>query len=95
MKCKEVTSETFAMFVNGKYQNMKARPTIMKDEAAVVTRIGFQWVISKKAIVGSHAAPDAPGEASRKPFADYLVKSKAMPIEEADADAPEAAEVAE
>jgi hypothetical protein len=83
MKCKEVTSETFAMFVNGKYQNMKARPTIMKDEAAVVTRSGFQWVISKKAVVGSHAAPDAPG--ARKPFADYLVKSKAVPIEEADA----------
>ena len=67
----------------------------MKDEAAVVNSIGFQWVISKKAVVGSHAAPDAPGEASRKPFADSLVKSKAMPIEEADADAAEAAEVAE
>ncbi len=93
MKCKEITSETFAMFVKGKYQNLKARPTIMKDEAAVITRIGFQWVISKKAVVGSHAAPDAPGEASRKPFADYLVKSKA--IEEADADAADAAEVAE
>ncbi len=68
----------------------------MKDEAAVVTRIGFQWVISKKAVVGSHAAPDAPGEASRKPFANYLLKSNAMPIAEADeaSDAVEAAEEA-
>lgn len=76
MKCKEIITETFATFVNGKY--MKARPTIIKNEAVVVHSKRGNWVINTKAVVCSHDAPDAPGEASRKPFADYLVKSTAV-----------------
>jgi hypothetical protein len=77
----EVTTETFATFVKSKYRNMKAKPTIMKDETVVATRLGVKWVSSTKAVIGSHAAPDA---VPRKRFANYLVQSTAMPVAEDD-----------